>query len=793
METGVCLILGLFIIGGVLWLYGMPGVSIWLTFLAKRLAHKWDWIFLVTNLGLVFVHATLAVGKFDAFNLYGTDFALFDQVIWNTMHGRLLENTIIADAPVLLAQRFSPILFAFVPLYALWGDSRILVVSPAVAVGSAVFPLYWLARLRLGRPLALVVVLAFWTMPGLQPIMLGNFKEIILTIPFLMLAMFFLLRQCYKPFWISLGLALLCKEEVGFIAAGLGLYVFLVQRRYVLGGVLGLLGMIWTIVLIQVVIPHFYGGTSYYYFGVGQYSGSGLYEYLGTSVSEILHTLITRPIFVLAHLLTQEKIDTLAKIFLPYGMIAIPGFENLFLALPTLGYTLLSERRGQYIFGSEHYAPVYVFLVVSMMVGAERLLKLVPTMQRDVARVALGAFIATTSASAYFLYAPGPLSRNFNFQHYTPSPHDQIGVQLAKMIPPNAIVAVQSELASHVAQRRYLYVDATQPCLSGVDYAFADTRRPWFTYREPSWQAIFKSGWFAPVIETDGYLLYQRLPTLRLDVPLNVSFGDRLTLMGYSIPITKVVQGGETLRVLTGWSAAQPVMQSIVFQYRVYDRAGHLWVQTTSEICQGIHPTDLWRPRRTNYDNVVLHLPPTMPSGDYALMLAVYQRSHEEGLAVRDAFGRDLGIEVEIASIPVTKNKQSFTASDLWIEQRYFVDMAEMRLLGFKPLPANIQAGQVLSVGLYWRARGNPQGDYRAIIQLRDLYGRVIVEHSARPANDTYPTTEWNAGEVLLDWHDLNLPLEMNEGSYQIVVILQDAVTAHILGEADIRQIQVLK
>lgn len=741
---------------------------------------RFDLVFALLNLTLLVVHASLALGKFEAFNLYGTDFALFEQVIWNTMHGRLLENTIIVDAPILLAQRFSPILFAFVPLYALLGDSRILVLTPTVAVGITALPLYWLARQRLGRPLALVMVLAFWTMPGLQPIVLGNFKEIILTIPFLMLAMFFLLRQRYNPFLISLGLALLCKEEVGLIAAGFGIYVLLVHRRCALGSALTVFGIAWTILLIQVVIPYFHGGAGYYYFGFGQYSASGLYEYLGTSVPEIVMTLVTRPAFVLAHVLTLEKIDTLAKIFLPYATLGILGAEHLLLTLPTLGYTLLSERYGQYLFGSEHYAPVYVFLVVAVTVGAERLLKFLPSARYDVARVALGAFIITASAATYFLHAPGPLSRNFVPHLYLPSAHDRLGAQMAQQIPQGAVVAVQSELASHVAQRRYLYMDGMIPCLSGVDYAFADMRRPWYAYREPVWQTIFQSGWFAPIVETDDYRLYRRLPTLQLDAPLNVQLSDSLMLLGFSLPLTKTLHGGETLRVLTGWSVTQPLTQPLVFQYSVYDHAGHLWIEVAHEPCQRIHPTDQWSPGQVYYDDVALRLPPTMPSGDYAVNLAVYPR-----------LPNVLWGEMQLASVHVSKNKQSFTASDLWIEQRYYVDMGEMRLLGFKPIPATIRANQILPIGLYWRARAKPQGDYRVVVQLRDDAGRVVVEQSARPAQGTYPTTQWDAGEVLLDWHDLELPPDLAQGVYQIIVILHEVAGARMLGEARLGEIRV--
>jgi hypothetical protein len=150
-----------------------------------------------------------------------------------------------------------------------------------------------------------------------------------------------------------------------------------------------------------------------------------------------------------------------------------------------------------------------------------------------------------------------------------------------------------------------------------------------------------------------------------------------------------------------------------------------------------------------------------------------------------------LGTEIEIATLPVRKNKQSFTASELWIEQPYFVDMGEMRLLGFKPLPSVIEPGHPLAIGLYWRARAKPQGDYLVMVQVRDASGNLIIEQSDRPALDTYPTTNWDAGEVLLDWHDLQIPSDTPPGKYQIVVLLKEASSARVLGEAKIGEVSV--
>jgi hypothetical protein len=78
-------------------------------------------------------------------------------------------------------------------------------------------------------------------------------------------------------------------------------------------------------------------------------------------------------------------------------------------------------------------------------------------------------------------------------------------------------------------------------------------------------------------------------------------------------------------------------------------------------------------------------------------------------------------------------------------------------------------------------------------VQFRDANDRVAFEQAAQPANNTYPTTQWNAGEVLLDWHDVQIPSQIAAGTYQIVVVLQDTQTRRAVGETPIAKIQVVR
>jgi hypothetical protein len=126
-----------------------------------------------------------------------------------------------------------------------------------------------------------------------------------------------------------------------------------------------------------------------------------------------------------------------------------------------------------------------------------------------------------------------------------------------------------------------------------------------------------------------------------------------------------------------------------------------------------------------------------------------------------------------------------------WLEHPLFVDMREMRFLGYVPPPEKIRAGETLNLGLYWRARAKPQGDYLVVVQLRNANGQDVIEQTNRPADDAYPTTLWSAGEVLLDWHDVVLPATLERGEYRLVVLLRDAVNREVLGQVELTTIVV--
>jgi uncharacterized membrane protein len=638
--------------------------------------------------------------------------------------------------------------------------------------------------------MAWLIALTYYLHPGLQHIGLTEFHEIALAVPLLAFAAFFLLRAQDGGLLVCLALALLVKEEIGLVVTMFGVYIFLVQRRRVLGASVALFGIVWVVLLLQAVIPFFRGaeyGSAFYYFGQGEIGGGGArYSYLGRSVPEIVTTLLTQPGKVLAHILIPEKIAYGLYLLTPLAFVPFLGAEILVLALPTFAYSVLSTYPLQYEIRSYYFSPLLPFLFYATISGVRRVL-----LWHSGLRYALAAMLCVSSVGAYLLNGAGPLARNFQPQRYVINEHTRLGNELIARIPNEAVVIGQNEFLAHLSNRQFVYEVPVIPHYHRADYLVADTTPgSWFYVHPGHWQYNFSSGFFEKIVERDNYVIARRKPS---EHRLSAQFDQQITLLGYSMVITETKPWGTTFRPVLEWRADQPIAESYKIVISVVDRQGHVWATDAREPHAGVTPTARWQVGVSVSDQYDLRLPPTMPTDEYFLTVAVCAREPQVCLPATDGAGNALGEEVEFARVRVVKNQSAFAASDLHLPNRLLVDMGELRLIGYEPPRATIAPGELLQVGLYWRARAKPRGDYVVAVQLREATGRVAFEHASRPAKGTYPTTQWDAGEVLLDWHDFHLPRDLASGDYQITVVLREIVNGAIRGDALISALSVVK
>ena len=271
---------------------------------------------------------------------------------------------------------------------------------------------------------------------------------------------------------------------------------------------------------------------------------------------------------------------------------------------------------------------------------------------------------------------------------------------------------------------------------------------------------------------------------------MHVRFGDSLNLLGYSIwpPLPWI--GGTAARPVVAWQAEKTISERYYFVIQMVDLQGHVWAKQTTEPNDGATPTTEWLTGKTIGDQYSLNLPSAMPTGDYQIVIEVH-KSNGDYIEAHDSKGLSLGTGAVLETIQVEKSHQSVNADQLEMGQRLYVDMRELRFLGYEIGDRRPGAGDLVQLGIYWRARAKPRGDYVVAVQLRDSSGHTVFEQANRPAHGTYPTTEWEMGEVLLDWHDFELPSTIQSGEYTLRVSLLDLSSNATLGDAELGALTV--
>jgi hypothetical protein len=269
-----------------------------------------------------------------------------------------------------------------------------------------------------------------------------------------------------------------------------------------------------------------------------------------------------------------------------------------------------------------------------------------------------------------------------------------------------------------------------------------------------------------------------------------LQFQNSISVLQYAAVPSQRIRGGDELHIMLESRALKNISDSLVFLLQIEDEQGHLWAEVGGE---SIIPTVHWQSGDLIRDHYVLTLSRIMPPGDYRINLGIWNPKASTSLEATDSTERSRGIRPVLGKIHVEKDTRSYTADMIAIEQPLRVDLGEVRYLGSTSIPAEIKAGGKFSVGVYWRARVKPKNNYDVAIQLRDDLGHVAIEQTQKPAAGAYPMILWQTGEILLDWHDLQIPPNASPGDYTLTVILRDSVSHTQIGTVDIGQTLIKK
>lgn len=264
----------------------------------------------IAGTGLVF-YLLASTTQHLSFNTFSHDLSIFDESLYNTLHGNFLHSSILGRS--FFSEHFSPTLLLLLPLYLLGANTTTLVAAHAVVLWAAVLVLRRVAKSSTLPPEVQNLLCLVYLCHPISVHTLNYAFHIEALLPLLVFSVWLSFRRHrWALFWVSLILLLGIKEDVGIYVAGLGLYLVVGRRRPLLGTAVGVVGLAWTWVAVSVVIPAFGGPEIGYAFlsRWGQWGDSFIGVVLG---------FVTHPLAFASALVNTRILKYLAcLLFLPF-------------------------------------------------------------------------------------------------------------------------------------------------------------------------------------------------------------------------------------------------------------------------------------------------------------------------------------------------------------------------------------------------------------------------------------------------------------------------------------------
>jgi len=515
----------------------------------------------------------------------------------------------------LLANHFEPAFGLLAPLALVFHDARALVAVQAIALGATAIPLGWWARDRLNSVLAQAVVPLVVV---LNPVLAHDsdhlFAEIPLCVPFLAFALYFQLTRRWRWFWPCLVLALAVREEIAFVAIGLGLFALLSQRQFRTGAAILALGAGWGLLALGVLIPGANHGHSAFWAQAG-------FAYLGGGAPESLAAnAIRHPLLVLEHVFRARDLWFVLFLLAPLGFLPIAGIRLSCLALPTLGYLFISDATAYTDPNTWYGSPTLPFLFFGAIEGVRLLGRWLP-------EGLAGAYLLAASGLTFWQLGAGPGTRLYAAWAYTPDPRLAEIRQLVASIPATASVSATTNLLPFVSQRKQAYIFPELLLPSDI---YAIDLQGWdgwpgalgnFQQYDRALERVLQDRNLRKSYWGDGLIVLDHGPPPTLTTT-DVSFQSELSLTGYGGPDT--LRPGDRARFVLRWRALRPLRQAYTVFLHFGTPTNDKLAQHDGQPWQGYFPTLEWAPGQEIDDPEWLDLPASLAPGQYQLDVGWY-------------------------------------------------------------------------------------------------------------------------------------------------------------------------
>ena len=241
-----------------------------------------------------------------------------------------------------------------------------------------------------------------------------------------------------------------------------------------------------------------------------------------------------------------------------------------------------------------------------------------------------------------------------------------------------------------------------------------------------------------------------------------------------------VARPGERLPLTLRWTAVGPVAADYTALIHLIGADGQRYAQADGPPLNGKLPTTRWLPGEVLTDRRSLDLPAGLPPGRYRIDVGLYDAGGDR-LAIATAAGEPLGDALALDSVRVPAAGEQLPVPAQPLDVELANDADRVRLLGYALRPATADDPVDLGLVLYWQTPARLSTDYTVFVHLLDDSGTIRGQGDGRVLGGFYPTTAWDAGEIVADEHWITVEPDTPPGSYRLIVGLYDLASGQRL------------
>lgn len=255
-------------------------------------------------------------------------------------------------------------------------------------------------------------------------------------------------------------------------------------------------------------------------------------------------------------------------------------------------------------------------------------------------------------------------------------------------------------------------------------------------------------------------ILARRADVIKPTAPAHVSrwhYESTLHLIGYDLPRDRLAPG-DTLTFATVTESIYPPAATVRWRALLVDTRERVVSQMERDPFDNKYPVQRWSSGKGARDEWTLPIPLDAAPGAYELRLGLFARDSGEWVSAWPILPEGLGKPVY--TVPLAKIKIPISppsAAELGAAKSLNARLGENFSLVSYTLNVDRSTRRV-HLTLYWQSISKTQADYTVFVHLLDASDKIIAQIDREPVNASYPTSIWDAQEIIKDEFDLEIP-----------------------------------